>query len=227
MKIGITGNTGFIGKHLQNAFAQACDIVTFKKEFFANPHEMRVFTDKCDAVIHLAAISRHKNGDFLYNTNINLTQQLADALTENTRVYLGSTTHIAKDLPYHKSKRESARILENSNAKSASAILMPNTFGEGSRPFYNSVVSTFCHLAAHGEKPPVIDRDAVLKLIHIDELCRKIVEAVTTERAEQQIVIEHSFEVKLGYLWDCLEKRKTPENEFESALIKTLTRFLE
>jgi UDP-2-acetamido-2,6-beta-L-arabino-hexul-4-ose reductase len=47
----------------------------------------------------------------------------------------------------------------------ATVLVLPHIFGEGGRPFYNSVVSTFCHQVATGEKP-VIDFDGELKLIH-------------------------------------------------------------
>ncbi|MGO7983425.1 capsular polysaccharide biosynthesis protein CapF, partial [Rhizobium johnstonii] len=47
-------------------------------------------------------------------------------------------------------------------------IVLPNLFGEHGRPYYNSVVATFCHLAARGE-PLAVQNDKVLNLLHAQD----------------------------------------------------------
>ena len=54
--------------------------------------------------------------------------------------------------------------------------LVPNVFGEGGRPFYNSFVATFCHQLVRGE-PCTIVEDREVTLIHAQEVARIIAAA--------------------------------------------------
>ena len=76
---------------------------------------------------------------------------------------------------------------------------MANTFGPGSRPFYNSVVSTFCCMAASGRTPDRID-DALLQLIYVDDLCSEILKAAKSARCGT-LEIPHTHEIRLPELW--------------------------
>lgn len=223
MKIGITGNSGFIGRHLTARLERDCTIVPFDKTFFESQDKMKKFADECDIIIHLAAVSRHDDGEYLYNENMRLTKALVDVLTQKNTVFLGSTTHIEKTLPYHASKRDAAKMLAGSNAAHSCALLMANTFGAGSRPFYNSVVSTFCHLAAVGKKPEVIEPSAMLNLIYIRDLCDEIAKIVllTPSNPPLQHEIPHRYDVSLISVWDFLESGRSPVTPFERDLAET------
>jgi UDP-2-acetamido-2,6-beta-L-arabino-hexul-4-ose reductase len=50
-------------------------------------------------------------------------------------------------------------------------------FGESGRPFYNSVVSTFCYQLANGLQPE-IHKDVELELLHAQKVAREILEIV-------------------------------------------------
>jgi UDP-2-acetamido-2,6-beta-L-arabino-hexul-4-ose reductase len=56
-------------------------------------------------------------------------------------------------------------------------MLIPNVFGPFGKPFYNSVISTFCHQLTHGETPRV-DVDATLNLIYVGELVSEILSVI-------------------------------------------------
>ena len=49
-----------------------------------------------------------------------------------------------------------------------SNVVFPHLYGEGGRPFYNSVASTFCHLLANSGKPE-IHVDSELNLLHCQD----------------------------------------------------------
>jgi UDP-2-acetamido-2,6-beta-L-arabino-hexul-4-ose reductase len=69
---------------------------------------------------------------------------------------------------FGKSKAKAATILRSHSALTGSPfidVILPNIFGEHGRPFYNSVVATFCHQLAVGETP-TIDIDRELSLLH-------------------------------------------------------------
>ena len=71
-KVGITGQSGFIGTHLFNFLGLKKDIikVKFKDEYFDNKKCLENFVKKCDIIVHLAAMNRHNEPQVIYNTNI-------------------------------------------------------------------------------------------------------------------------------------------------------------
>ena len=86
IKVGITGQVGFIGTHLLNTLnleKERFEIVPFEDRFFSAPLLFEEWVSNCDAIIHLAALNRHIKADVIYNTNILLVKQLIAAL-ENT-----------------------------------------------------------------------------------------------------------------------------------------------
>ena len=243
MRIGITGSEGFIGTAFRRYLTALGETaVVCPRSAFERPAEMSAFCGQCEAVVHFAGLSRHADGEFLLNTNLQLTAALIDGLkTSGSRVhvYLGSTTHEQRELPYHESKRRSRRMLEKWAAETGNShttLLMPNTFGPYGRPFFNSVVSTFCFQAAHGQTPERID-PAELKLIHVRTLCREILRIV--RRNEPGIAaaeIPHEYEVRLDQLWQLLSRwrkqladgvKAVPETPFETDLLETFFSYCE
>lgn len=51
-------------------------------------------------------------------------------------------------------------------------MVMPNTFGPYGKPYFNSVISTFCYKVARGEQAEIII-DAPVELIYIHNLCHE------------------------------------------------------
>mgnify|MGYP000085324671 CR=1 FL=1 len=79
LNIGITGQSGFIGTHLYNNVAlknNLFNLVPFKTEFFKNQSDLDIFVSKCDVIVHLAAMNRHGDQEFIYDTNISLVNTL-------------------------------------------------------------------------------------------------------------------------------------------------------
>ena len=136
MRIGITGADGFIGtafRRYLTAIGEAPAICS--RGAFENPAKMSAFCGQCEAVVHFAGLSRHPDGEHLLNTNLRLTEALIGGLKScgsRAHVYLASTTHEQRDLPYHESKRRSRKMLEDWAEETGNAyttLLMPNTFG--------------------------------------------------------------------------------------------------
>lgn len=226
-RIGITGETGFIGSHFREMTdgSEQWERIPFQRKFFSNSSELAGFLKKCDAVVHFAGLSRHPDGDFLYRTNLELTRSIIQAAKELNSppvIFFASTTHIAKTLPYHVSKQDSQKLLEESGIQTVT-LLMPNTYGPGGRPFFNSVISTFCHLAAEGKIPEKIE-DAELKLIYVKDLCKKILALIDTEKHTRTIEIIHTEEIRLPELWEKLQawRKMTRQPVFHSAFERNL-----
>ena len=214
MRIGITGAEGFIGSGLARILR--CDAAHFTvtacpREAFCEPDAMREFAAQCDQVVHLAAVSRHPDGAWLLAENLRLTEALTAGLNAanfHGTVWLGSTTHEAKPLPYHESKRRSRALLEawaEASGNTAVTLLMPNVFGPFGKPFFNSVVATFAHLAARDMQPERVD-DAELKLISLTTLCRQIAGLLAAPpRVTGAVRLADEYTVALPRLWEILQ----------------------
>lgn len=194
VRVGITGQAGFVGSHLFNTLGlqpDAFDRVPFEDAFFSDDAALDRFVASCDAIVHLAAVNRCPSDEELYDTNVRLVRRLVEAL-ERT----GSTPHVlfsssiqeARDNAYGRSKLEGRRILEAWARRSGgkfTGLVIPNVFGPFGRPNYNSFVATFAHKLTHGETPS-IQTDATIPLIYVGSLCDRIVESIRQGRREPQ-----------------------------------------
>ena len=227
IRVGVTGGEGFLGGALLRHLAtrDGFEVVKFERGWFGDASALSGFLGRCDAVVHFAGLSRHEDGEYLYRVNLDLARALHDALMSLKRkpaVFFASTTHIDRDLPYHASKRDAEKLLGESGAE-VITLLMPNAFGPGSRPFYNSVVSTFCALAAAGKQPERID-DVTLRLIYVDELCEAIIDELgRTGGATRRVTIAHTAEIALPLLWRVVsgDHAAIPDSPLRRQLIAT------
>src|SRR5512133_19655 len=191
LKIGITGQPGFIGTHLYNFFGLKKDEVTripFKDEYFSDQTVLENFVKQCDVIIHLAALNRHNDPQTIYDTNILLVKKLIAAMevTNSTpHVLFSSSTQEERDNMFGKSKREGRELFnawaQKNNAR-FTGLVIPNVFGPFGNPYYNSVVATFCHQVTHNEQPK-IEIDAKLKLIYIGDLVNIIWQQIISQNA--------------------------------------------
>ena len=207
--LGITGQSGFIGRRLAEAVSAdpRFRLVPFRRSFFDSPDELAFFARQCRRIVHLAAVSRSDDGKALYRTNMLLTEKLTAAVCscpEPPVVLLGSTVQIGKDQPYHASKRDSAALLARSVPVSVE-LLMPNAFGPGGRPYWNSVVSTFCEMASRGLVPSEV-RPVELELIFADALCRRILDEAVPSGPTRTVTIPFQYRVPLPELHETLQR---------------------
>ncbi|MBN1639313.1 MAG: NAD-dependent epimerase/dehydratase family protein [Ignavibacteriales bacterium] len=185
LRIGITGQSGFIGTHLYNYLGLQKNVerIEFKDEFFQNEEKIDKFVTQCDVIVHLAAMNRHNDPEVIYQTNVELVEKLITALerTNSTpHVFISSSTQENKDNLYGKSKRKGRELLiEWSKKRGAefTGLVIPNVFGPFGNPYYNSFIATFSHRLAHDEKPE-IQIDAEIELIYVLDLVKLIFELI-------------------------------------------------
>jgi UDP-2-acetamido-2,6-beta-L-arabino-hexul-4-ose reductase len=83
IRVGITGRSGFIGYHLYqtlNLYEEEFSLVEFERSFFENKLKLDAFVSSCDVIVHLAALNRHNEPEFIYETNIYLVKKLVSSL---------------------------------------------------------------------------------------------------------------------------------------------------
>jgi len=210
INVGITGQPGFMGTHLFNFLNLQDNINTipFKDEYFQDKKVMTDFAKKCDCIVHLAALNRHKDPQEIYNVNIHLVKTLIDVLESNNlepHVIMSSSTQEERDNLYGKSKKEGRKLLSNwakRNSTPFTGLIIPNVFGPFGQPFYNSVVATFAYQLTHGQLPQ-IDTDAELKLICINNLIKIIYSHIVNKTDRHDLLVNHDVEIKVS---DILKK---------------------
>ena len=217
IKVGITGQDGFVGKHLYNTLGLFPDEflrVEFQRDFFENDNKLDAFVSQCDVFVHLAAMNRHESQEVIYETNVNLVEKLIASLERTNskpHVLISSSSQEEKDNLYGKSKREGRELLVNwaeKNEAVFTGLVIPNVFGPFGKPFYNSVVATFCHQVSHNETPK-IDVDGNLKLIYVGELVQEIIKQIQAKNNQPRLEIQHTSEQKVSHILALLEKYKT------------------
>lgn len=248
IKIGITGQSGFIGTHLYNnlsLYKEEFELVPFRDEFFNDDQQLKKFVASCGTIVHLAAINRHADPAVIYDTNIQLVKKLIDALEctkSKAHVLFSSSTQEERENPYGRSKKEGRVLLTNwaeGSGGGFTGMVIPNVFGPFGNPYYNSVIATFSHQLNHGETPK-IEIDAELKLIYVGELVQEFIIKIRNYMDKQIISalpVVHTAVIKvtdilhllLYYKKEYIEKGIIPSlnNKFEIDLFNTFRCYMD
>lgn len=247
MRIGITGQSGFVGSHLYNFLGLQASIkrINFKDEFFKEEKVLQEWVSQCDVIVHLAALNRHNDPEVIYKTNLELVQKLisaCEATNSKPHILFSSSTQEERDNLYGKSKKEGRELFEKwaeRNNAHFTGLIIPNVFGPFGNPFYNSFIATFCYQITHNEQPK-IDLDGEVKLIYVGELVKEIWKEINRTQITQtqqmntdfisynpsnpchpcSHLIPHTSEIKVSKVLSLLESYKS--NYFEKGIIPNL-----
>jgi len=235
IKIGITGQAGFIGTHLYNYLGLKQNIVRipFQDEFFKDEAQLEDFVNSCDAVVHLAAMNRHGDPQVIYDTNIDLVNRLITACEKTystPHILFSSSTQEERNNLYGKSKYDGRKLFEEwalRNNTRFTGFVFPNVYGPFGNPYYNSFIATFCHQLTHNEQPE-IQTDGKVKLIYVGELVEIIFSHIATcsqdisgvaQVSEEKV--PNTSEINVSEVLDLLTGYKN--NYFEKGIIPNLT----
>lgn len=78
IRVGITGQPGFVGTHLFEALGQQLEKfkrIPFEDAFFEDELKLRAFVKQCDVIVHLAAMMRSPIEEEVYRVNMRLVHQ--------------------------------------------------------------------------------------------------------------------------------------------------------
>lgn len=198
MKIGITGQTGFLGKNLYRVLERMSDqyfLISFSRDFFINEDELDLFVSQCDVIIHLAAVCRTENPTDVYTINLNLVNKLIASLerTNSTpHIINSSSIQESDETPYGRSKKEGRQLLLewcNNKKCSFTGLLFPNIFGQNCRIFYASFIATFCHQIIHNVNP-IVDVDRKMNLLYIDDAIKVVLEVINNSTNSGHLNVE-------------------------------------
>lgn len=245
IKVGITGQAGFIGNHLYTTLSldETFELIPFQRRFFEDEKALDHFVSSCDVILHLAAMNRHKDQNVIYNTNIDLVTKLVNACKKTNaspHIVFSSSTQELMDNLYGKSKKEGKAILEKWASEGEgkfTSLTIPNVFGPFGKPNYNSFIATFCHKLINNETPKV-HVDSEVSLIYVNELVCAFIGVVKNVIKTQEFnsscfeyQVPHTSTKKvsdilnllIGFKTNYLENGVFPslEDPFEKALFNT------
>ncbi len=218
------------------------DLIPFQDSFYELGDNLQDFVKKCDCIVHLAGVNRDDSPDYIFKKNIQLSTELMAAL-EKTRskphILFASSAQELKDNPYGRAKKKARELWINwaqKNKVPFSGLIIPNVFGPFGKPFYNSVVATFCHQLIQNQHPTV-NIDADLELIYVYDLADKIIDLILRKQSNPAEWITQAQSMKVSFLLKRLMffKKSYIENSIipnlkhplEVCLFNTLRSFVE
>jgi UDP-2-acetamido-2,6-beta-L-arabino-hexul-4-ose reductase len=230
IRIGITGQEGFVGTHLFNTIAlysNEFEKVDYDISYFGNEVLLDQFVAQCDVIVHLAAMNRHNDPQVLYDTNVGLVSSLINSLqrtNSKAHVILSSSSQEEKDNLYGKSKKVGRELLiewANNAAATFTGLIIPNVYGPFGNPYYNSVIATFSHQISNGETPQ-IQVDGELNLIYVGELVTEILNKIRENKTNTAYIVPHTATAKVSQLLALLQGFKnTYQDKGEIPAINT------
>ena len=245
IKVGITGQSGFLGSHLYNTiglYPDKFERIPFEDSYFENIDKLISFVLQCDVIVHLAAVNRHNEPEFIYHTNVNLVKKLVAALDHSgTRPHIIFSSSIQEDIDNHygHSKKEGRELLANWAEKKRAiftGLVFPNIFGPFGNPYYNSFIATFSHQLTHNETPK-IDIDKTVPLIYVAAAVKIIINSIIEKNNNREYRIGQTSDNKVSDILDILRFYKSsyyakgvfPElkDKFEQNLFNTFRSYID
>lgn len=183
--IGITGANGFIAGHLARRLHIEADsrVVLCPRAAFENENALAEFVNDCDTVVHLAGVNRGTDQE-VSEINRALAKKLVAAAQQcchDLHLVYASSTQRESDNVYGQSKKHCEQLFldwsNGSDSKTATLLVIPNVYGAGCKPFYNSVVATFCHQLAQGDCPQILE-DKTVDFVWVNDLVDEVLQIV-------------------------------------------------
>lgn len=233
----VTGAKGFIGKNLikQLEKNKNYNILEFKRG--DSIEELIELVLESDFVFHLAGEVRPDSSleDFK-KSNTELTEKIIQILEDgnkNTPIFLASTIHaVLLKNEYGKTKREAEILIEkyskNNNVK-CYVYRLPHVFGEGCKPNYNSVISTWIFNSINNLEINVFDRNFIMNYSYVQDIIKDFLIILNDGIEELYLEPNIVYSTTLGEVVDFINEFKinienyseTNNSDFKQKLFNT------
>ncbi|MFI6271576.1 polysaccharide biosynthesis C-terminal domain-containing protein [Micromonospora zamorensis] len=182
LSLALTGAGGFLGWHVRvllHALGWPEPTVLTRADL-TDPAVVARKVAGSDRVLHLAGVNRGDPADVAAG-NVQLADQLAKGLlacpNPPSGLVFANSVQAGNGTPYGDAKATAADILADTGVP-LDDLLLPNLYGEHGRPWYNSVVATFCRLLAESGQPEV-HADREMDLVHVTDAAARLIGVAT------------------------------------------------
>ena len=205
MNVLIVGAQGFIGKNLfyhlkeKNKFK----ISLLDKRSTQNEIENKIC--KAKIIFLIFGINKERLPKDTFNDNYLFTEKVCSILRKNkkkTSIIFTSSIQVDKNNFYGKSKLKAEKILLQYKRETKAKVLiyrLPNIFGKWSKPYYNSVVATFCYNISRNKKINVNNKK-IVKLLYVDDLVRNFINQIRVKKWSTYANIKEVYSISLDKL---------------------------
>ncbi|WP_304226137.1 NAD-dependent epimerase/dehydratase family protein [Gracilinema caldarium] len=210
----VTGAKGFIGKNLILALKRQKSISVIEYDKDDTYEKLEKSLAIADVVFHLAGVNRPQNLEDFNTGNVGLIKQILQILkTIKNPPPIIMTSSIQADLdnPYGVSKKTAEEEIKKYWLETGNKICiyrLPNVFGKWCKPFYNSVVATFCYSLTHNEPITIIDKDKEINFIYIDDVVSTLIKHLenNVKYQAEPIIPGPTYAITLGRLAEILQQ---------------------
>ncbi len=134
------------------------------------------FVVSCDRIYHLAGKNREQPGEILKNNVISTSNLILACKIKrvNPEIIFSSSQQVIwnSESEYGFVKSVEEEIIKKANKWCIFRI--PNVYGPGGKPFYNSVIATFCYQISKGESVTIHDPSVKREFIFVDDLIEQL-----------------------------------------------------
>lgn len=194
------------------------DICVADRFAFQDASVLSAKLEQVEAVFHFAGVNRGTEEEVATGNQEIATSLVAAVAAAGVAPHIvyANSTHSTGDSSYGKGKSEAAEIIStglDGVGGRFSNIVLPHIFGEGGRPFYNSVTSTLCYQLSVQEQPK-LRADGQVELLHAGEVARISLRQVLDKQSG--VVLPEG--VRIGVV-DLYEKLVCFYNDYTGGLI--------
>jgi UDP-2-acetamido-2,6-beta-L-arabino-hexul-4-ose reductase len=191
IKIGITGSRGFIGQHLIETLQKNKNFELFYCNLpncnLLNPSSLEEFVKNKDVIVHLAAVNRGTDTEIVAGTVVATYNLLSimEKMHSRAKLIFVSSIWAETDTVYGQSKKLAEIMIKDYSTRNktpATIFRLTNVFGERCKPFYNSVVATFCYQVANNQRLTIKNGNKKLNFIYVKDLTKLIEKEILTKR---------------------------------------------
>ena len=191
-------------------------------------------SENADVVLHLAGVNRGDD-ETVHSGNLDIARQLIQAcesVKATPHIIYASTIQVNNESTYGKVKREVGHKIKaycDSVKALYSALVLPNLFGELSKPYYNNFTATFCDQIVEG-KPLTIHNDSKVTLLHYGQVADLVADVIESNH-HGDLAVSNGEETsvqtvadKLQSLYDTYKTGQLPDlrDPFDLRLFNTL-----
>lgn len=214
----ITGSKGFVGKHLVKALSSDTryNVCEYTKQ--STLKELEFIIDKVDFIFHLAGEVHPKStAESFYAKNVTLPQELIGILRSKglkVPILLASSIHVQNPKNnYGITKKQAEEIILEYGAEQKVPVYIYrlfHLFGEGCKPNYNSVISTWMYNSIRDLEIHIYDRGIAMHYSYVQDVINEFLTHLDMPDASSSSFFKPSlvYDTTLGEVVDYINEFK-------------------